>query len=847
MKLMEPLYKGQRLSGSRNLDPDLKMRRARNDSRLKSIFESIFDKYGKDFDGIGDEIDLRTGEIVVDNGHLLSIRNETDTGHIDHLSKTLDREWSSDKEEVDEFQEDRTEGVTAHNGAVMLESETTLQALWVVDSLVEDARVGPPPASFGDSLHGQIEDYGSEEDELADKAVEWVTPREARAISYKKWQLPECGPTFTNDSIVEEAWRATPLPNSTPSRGAGQRTAPMRVDSSPTDKSSPSIWAPSRERGRSPEAPKPIERVAETLSQADPPVNLADSACSVKHDKGKILWTQEEEDRLHHLKTTTNLSVKKMEHLFPNRNSPSIAYKWYKMVHRDNSFTRSSHWKRRRTSFAPSVLKSTKDNNNNQPIRDQERQDFDVKVATSSGTADQISDNFFSELGGLLENSPDSSWLSDNCPTFTRSSDALTPASLSVKDRYSSTAVQCGNRLPYSSDGCKDDHPTNSRLNSPPGVASQQQTDHPKSSVDGQHKPLQEDLNGCRNDNTIQYSSTKTRRASDGIARHGQKVLKKTAAHDFEIVDQGSTSSVIGSGRPSTRDESPVKSTVVSSCGPRSLKSQPQKLRPSNAPHPVDSCHGSSTTMQHEKPLPQPTGHTAHEPNPSLSEIRRSARVPRRKRTALPTALEKRQNLQVVVAAPRLYSLPKSAVRSSPGTGEQTNVGTSYALGKLQQIAASATPSQPRESCSGSDEASRNKDVPLRAEIPDSQPTTSSPTSQINHDASGDIVVGQQRGLLSPAPTSPSRDFTRPGAINTKPDADLIDELSIITQLPKKRPRNRASSSTTNGQSPVHRTALTHRPRKRLKTKLSGSKFADSFSSGTTDLWDCSEDELSFM
>jgi hypothetical protein len=46
--------------------------------KLKSKFESIFEKYGKDFEGQGDEIDLVTGQIVVNNGHLLTIRNEGD-------------------------------------------------------------------------------------------------------------------------------------------------------------------------------------------------------------------------------------------------------------------------------------------------------------------------------------------------------------------------------------------------------------------------------------------------------------------------------------------------------------------------------------------------------------------------------------------------------------------------------------------------------------------------------------------------------------------------------------------------------------------------------------------------
>ena len=52
--------------------PDFDVNKARdeNDRRLKSTFESIFKKYGRDFEGIADEIDLETGEIVVDHGHV---------------------------------------------------------------------------------------------------------------------------------------------------------------------------------------------------------------------------------------------------------------------------------------------------------------------------------------------------------------------------------------------------------------------------------------------------------------------------------------------------------------------------------------------------------------------------------------------------------------------------------------------------------------------------------------------------------------------------------------------------------------------------------------------------------
>ncbi|KAI1137178.1 hypothetical protein F5Y05DRAFT_388390 [Hypoxylon sp. FL0543] len=52
--------------------------RAKAATRLKSAFERIFEKYERDFTGVGDEIDLETGEVVINNGHLQSLEDEKD-------------------------------------------------------------------------------------------------------------------------------------------------------------------------------------------------------------------------------------------------------------------------------------------------------------------------------------------------------------------------------------------------------------------------------------------------------------------------------------------------------------------------------------------------------------------------------------------------------------------------------------------------------------------------------------------------------------------------------------------------------------------------------------------------
>jgi hypothetical protein len=62
--------------------------RYRNDIRLKGALEDIFVKYTKDFTDVGDEIDLQTGEIVVNNGHISRMRDEQDVGE-DNVSAVL--------------------------------------------------------------------------------------------------------------------------------------------------------------------------------------------------------------------------------------------------------------------------------------------------------------------------------------------------------------------------------------------------------------------------------------------------------------------------------------------------------------------------------------------------------------------------------------------------------------------------------------------------------------------------------------------------------------------------------------------------------------------------------------
>ncbi|KAK0673347.1 hypothetical protein QBC41DRAFT_343131 [Cercophora samala] len=98
-------------------DPNLRLERSRQRAvfKLKSAFESIFERYGRDFEGVGDEVDLRSGRIVVNNGHIEGMRG----------SDLLVGGGSEDEDEDEGGQDEEGEG--EEEGGEMNEEERILQ------------------------------------------------------------------------------------------------------------------------------------------------------------------------------------------------------------------------------------------------------------------------------------------------------------------------------------------------------------------------------------------------------------------------------------------------------------------------------------------------------------------------------------------------------------------------------------------------------------------------------------------------------------------------------------------------------------------------------------------------
>lgn len=96
---MPPPRKRPRLHFLGSLSPDTEYRlehdRSANDKLLKTKFESVFLKYDRDFEGQADEINLWTGMVEVDNGHLAGIRGGC-TGREVEVKEEVDNDEQDD-------------------------------------------------------------------------------------------------------------------------------------------------------------------------------------------------------------------------------------------------------------------------------------------------------------------------------------------------------------------------------------------------------------------------------------------------------------------------------------------------------------------------------------------------------------------------------------------------------------------------------------------------------------------------------------------------------------------------------------------------------------------------------
>ncbi|KAE9962677.1 hypothetical protein BLS_010134 [Venturia inaequalis] len=126
---------------------DFNRKRRHNALRLKNRFTDIIERYGHDFEDVGDVIDLGTGRVVVDNGHLSNMERELDPAYDlcawgedenDEEEEEGEGGFVVDEEEIDELGFDMlTEGEieALRTGSVKMDDEG--------DVVLNEEREGP--------------------------------------------------------------------------------------------------------------------------------------------------------------------------------------------------------------------------------------------------------------------------------------------------------------------------------------------------------------------------------------------------------------------------------------------------------------------------------------------------------------------------------------------------------------------------------------------------------------------------------------------------------------------------------------------------------------------------------
>jgi hypothetical protein len=257
-------------------DAELEQRRARLDHKLKNTFEAIFEKYERDFEGIGDEIDLATGDIVVNNGHLVEMMDERDAGlqkvrristqEPEDLSTSMGEDESLDDEDNDDDEDDEGEDIDEDEEQDEENEEETSSS----DDMDEDDLI----------LRGftQANRFIQVSPELGVSKDPYIPPASPRPVPLRRPSPqntalpsrldimaqfgPQLGPQIVDyisqqervpsNSHIEPAWRVPELPLAAPQRRPILKSVapPPELERSPSPEASASVWAVVRPRGR---------------------------------------------------------------------------------------------------------------------------------------------------------------------------------------------------------------------------------------------------------------------------------------------------------------------------------------------------------------------------------------------------------------------------------------------------------------------------------------------------------------------------------------------------------------------------------------------------------------------
>ncbi|THZ29426.1 hypothetical protein D6C91_01512 [Aureobasidium pullulans] len=270
-------------------DPDEYQRgRQRIDLKLKGTFERIFEKYAKDFTGVGDEIDMETGEVVVNNGHL-----------------THEQQY--------------------HNTSVVPSTEVahSLPQISIADSLNQlvphqdaEGRVDPEAIhQLGQSIANQIADFLMRATSLTRQPH---FPGQPQGI----WSAP---------ALPEDAFNP---PNYLDNRANALTPAPHRAPSvwdSPSG--GQSLWAPTASR---PKKRRRLLKHTETSFDLDPALtddatfsDAANSRNRVRQNRG---YSREEDDLIKRLKEINGLTWQQITAHMPGRTMGGLSGRYTRVL-----------------------------------------------------------------------------------------------------------------------------------------------------------------------------------------------------------------------------------------------------------------------------------------------------------------------------------------------------------------------------------------------------------------------------------------------------------------------------------------------------------------------------------
>ncbi|KAL9010592.1 MAG: hypothetical protein Q9173_004484 [Seirophora scorigena] len=330
---MESPLKRRRLFAPENLDVELNERRNRSYVKLKSRFESIFEKYSKDFSGVGDEIDFARDdgdEIVVDNGHLFNMTDEKDPGDDNDCSD----------EEAD---------VTSHGqiggGAlsrVILDSQgldsSEDDPLGMLENVIHAKVSSLSHQPAGGPMWGRYENSSGSRKSRSTKGAHLMPSSPIHQTPILSRRSGESS-RFRDDSFVEEAWRVPLLPKDCAERPC--LPSPSSTDQGDVDSlrsASPpgvSLWIPESEtRGRYSftEDEDELLRHCSSLQRRWQVLNRDMQTVAQADDNNE--WTSEESQQLRRLKMSSRMSDNKIQRQLPRHSRAAIAYHWHVMCQR---------------------------------------------------------------------------------------------------------------------------------------------------------------------------------------------------------------------------------------------------------------------------------------------------------------------------------------------------------------------------------------------------------------------------------------------------------------------------------------------------------------------------------